>query len=242
MDGSDLEFIELKNIGTTTMDLSGLSFTEGILFTFPAGSTLSPGAFAVIASNMAVYYDFYGSSTSYDYSGNLSNGGEKIVLKTGSGRVVFSFTYSDSPPWPVQADGYGYSLISAELNPRGNPDHADYWTVSNNKNGSPMADDVMSALELPALLSDEEINLEVYPNPAKSTIYIGFTLQSDDDIEAGLYDLNGRFLQYLIKGNLPAGRHRRSIQLSSLKIEPGVYLVACKSRSSFTTKKFIYIK
>jgi hypothetical protein len=43
------EFIELKNISTTlTLDLSGISFANGITHTFPAGTTLAPGAYLVL--------------------------------------------------------------------------------------------------------------------------------------------------------------------------------------------------
>ena len=38
----DFEFVELKNFGTQTLDLSGVSFTDGISYTFPSGVTLAP--------------------------------------------------------------------------------------------------------------------------------------------------------------------------------------------------------
>jgi len=39
------EFIELKNISATqTLDLSGITFSSGITYTFPGGSALAPGA------------------------------------------------------------------------------------------------------------------------------------------------------------------------------------------------------
>ncbi|HXJ74655.1 MAG TPA: lamin tail domain-containing protein, partial [Candidatus Dormibacteraeota bacterium] len=44
VDGDEFEFVELKNIGSTTLDLSGLFFSAGIDFTFPAQTTLEPGA------------------------------------------------------------------------------------------------------------------------------------------------------------------------------------------------------
>ncbi len=43
-----LEYIELKNIGTETLDLSGVKFTEGIDYRFPQGSTTSKISLATI--------------------------------------------------------------------------------------------------------------------------------------------------------------------------------------------------
>ena len=42
--GNNLEFLELKNTGTNTLNLSGLTFTSGITFTFTNGTVLAPGA------------------------------------------------------------------------------------------------------------------------------------------------------------------------------------------------------
>src|SRR5262245_19994320 len=47
------EFVELHNAGTNAVNLNGWSLSGGIAFDFPAGLTLSPGAFVVIAKNPA---------------------------------------------------------------------------------------------------------------------------------------------------------------------------------------------
>ncbi|MCA9197308.1 MAG: lamin tail domain-containing protein, partial [Planctomycetales bacterium] len=51
------EFIEFKNIGSTTLDLSGVTVAEGpsVPFVFSAGTTLAPGAYGVIVQNMAAF-------------------------------------------------------------------------------------------------------------------------------------------------------------------------------------------
>ena len=53
IDGSELEFLELKNIGTNVLDLSGLTFTSGIQFTFANGATLGPGQYYRLGRNAA---------------------------------------------------------------------------------------------------------------------------------------------------------------------------------------------
>ena len=50
----DFEFIELENAGTTTIDLTGMQFTKGIDFTFPAGN-LAPGQHVLVVRNQAAF-------------------------------------------------------------------------------------------------------------------------------------------------------------------------------------------
>jgi hypothetical protein len=51
---SRAEFIELKNISTSkTLDLSGVTFSSGITYTFPAGTTLAPGAYTVLTESLS---------------------------------------------------------------------------------------------------------------------------------------------------------------------------------------------
>jgi len=45
------------------------------------------------------------------YTGSLSNDGERIVVRRKGGEVLIDLTYNDQLPWPVLADGLGYSMI-----------------------------------------------------------------------------------------------------------------------------------
>jgi hypothetical protein len=109
--GSNFDFIELQNISQTTLDLTGVRFTEGIEFTFPQVS-LEPGQNILVARNLTAFRSIYGTSSNIagEYSGNLSNGGENIVLKLPRPfeAAVLRFEYSDS--WYPATDGGGSSL------------------------------------------------------------------------------------------------------------------------------------
>jgi hypothetical protein len=240
VDGKQLEFIELKNTGTTTLDLSGLSFTDGISFIFPNGTTLAPKAFVIVASNTGEFNRLYGFSTDYEYSGNLSNGGEQISLETASNQTVFSFTYFDTTPWPTEPDGNGYSLISAEVNPTVDPNMVEYWAVSKYLNGSPMADDEMSVTAVEAITFAKKTDLSIYPNPSSSSVNIDFSLNSNEKTEIDLHDLNGRLLQVLVKEQLSAGDHNQYIQLGDLNLNSGIYLITLTTKNTFAAKKLIY--
>src|SRR5206468_3259216 len=49
--GNAFEFIELKNVASTNLELSGMRFTNGIRYTFPVGTFVAPGQFIILASD-----------------------------------------------------------------------------------------------------------------------------------------------------------------------------------------------
>src|SRR5205085_8331844 len=55
LDGDEFEFVELKNVAPTNLELSGVHFTDGISYTFPAGSFVAPGNVGVLVSNRAAF-------------------------------------------------------------------------------------------------------------------------------------------------------------------------------------------
>lgn len=243
IEGKEFEFIELKNTGTTTtLDLSGLTFSGGVRFTFPEGSTLAPQSFVVIASNSEMFKLLFGFPPDYQLSGHFSNAGEHVVLNTDTNVEVFSFTYSDDYPWPPEADGDGYSLVSAHINPKGDPNNPDYWTISKYLAGSPLADDERSATGTPGLFFAGKPDFTIFPNPATSVINLVFSQGTPGNVEIGFYDLNGRLIHLLIDEYMASGKHSRTIQLTSLDLKPGMYLIRLKSERVVSTRKLIYNK
>ena len=106
-----LEFVELVNTTGSTIDLTGYCFTQGIDYCFDAGTTLAPGAFLVVCGNeSAVRSAFSITNTVGDWTGQLSNEGERLTLVDASLALVDSVRYRDSGDWNIGADGFGYSL------------------------------------------------------------------------------------------------------------------------------------
>jgi hypothetical protein len=109
--GSEFDYIELQNIGDTTLNLTGVRLSDGINFAFPA-MTLEAGQYIVVVSNMASFQSTYGTGVNVagEYSGNLSNGGEKVVLSLPSplDAAILRFEYRDT--WYPATDGDGSSL------------------------------------------------------------------------------------------------------------------------------------
>lgn len=140
--GDEFEFIELKNVGAGALDLSGVRFTNGVQFTFPNGTLLGPGEFVVLVSNPTAFTGKYpGVTVGGVYSGRLSNAGEPLALVHAAGAPLVLLSYSDSAPWPVVADGQGFSIVPRNPNLNPDPANAANWRASAHPGGSPGADD-----------------------------------------------------------------------------------------------------
>ena len=55
------EFIELYNACAASVDLSGWFFEKGIIYTFPAGTTLAAGSYLVVCEDPATLQSKWGS-------------------------------------------------------------------------------------------------------------------------------------------------------------------------------------
>ena len=134
-DGSAYEFIELQNIAAEPVNLSHMSF-EGIDFTFPANSTIAPGAFVILVRDPENFNERY-PNVEIDgvYSGKLANQGEQITLKTAEGEIMTSISYNDEKGWPLTPDGRGDSLVLIDVEKE--PNDPKNWRASLELYGSP---------------------------------------------------------------------------------------------------------
>lgn len=105
------QWIELKNKGTSPVTLDGWSLSEAVSFTFPAGTTLNPGALLVVArDSTALLAKYPGRPITGPWSGSLSDEGERIVLEDAAGNPMDEVAYGTRLRWPEYADQGGASL------------------------------------------------------------------------------------------------------------------------------------
>ena len=178
--GNNLEFLELKNTGTNSLNLSGLTFSSGITFTFTNGTTLAPGQFFVLARNAAAFASKYGAVVVHGtYTGQLDNSGESLTLSHALGTPIFSVTYDDRPEWPVGPDVADFSLVQTQPGVSQAPDKGNRWRASTNPGGSPGADDPALAIA-PIVISEvlahtdppQKDAIELF-NPTGTNVNIG---------------------------------------------------------------------
>ncbi len=140
------EYIELYNRGTQTLSLEDWAFTDGIDYVFPAGTTLAPEAYLVIAKDLNLLKSLYtnlaqDSSVLGPYNGTLNNYSERIrlsyplrTLDPNTGESIIHLitadevTYYDGGRWPTWADGQGTSLELRD--PHGENNTARAWAAS----------------------------------------------------------------------------------------------------------------
>ena len=147
-DRDDYEFLELTNVGATSIDLTGVRFTLGITFSFADNTIIPSGGRIVLVKNRAAFEARYpGLSATIEiatdvlghdfFDGRLDNSGERLTLLDTNDTVIRDFIYDDELPWPL-ADGSTFSLVlkSPEIPI---PDHglATSWVASNIAGGAP---------------------------------------------------------------------------------------------------------
>jgi hypothetical protein len=178
--GDDYEFIEIKNTGSATVSLNKVAFTDGIEYAFPEGATLGGGEFLVLAANADKFEERYDFAPFGEYSGKLSDDGEKIEISdVTADEEITLVEYANRSPWPAQAAGSGFSIVPAY------GDGGNGWRSSFEVNGSPGKDDpgvvlineVLSHTDPPAKDAIELFN----PNP--QAIDVGGWYLSDKQAE-----------------------------------------------------------
>jgi hypothetical protein len=136
-DPDNFEYIEVRNIGSTPLDLNRFRIRGGVDFTF-GNDVLAAGASGVIVAHSNAFVSRYGTSPRIlgVYEGHLDNGGERIVLQGSRSEPIHAFDYSDG--WYPSTDGHGFSLVirndAAALDTWG---LAASWRPSGALNGSP---------------------------------------------------------------------------------------------------------
>ncbi|HXG49110.1 MAG TPA: lamin tail domain-containing protein, partial [Methylomirabilota bacterium] len=141
-DADEFEFLRLMNIGAVPLDLAGVRFSSGVTFDFNNGAVryVNPGASVLVVKRHAAFRARYGSEVDAlvagEYTGNLSNGGERLALVRGAS-TLRDFSYGDGGAWPESPDGDGPSLLLRD--PFSNPAHglATNWMASAMPGGMP---------------------------------------------------------------------------------------------------------
>lgn len=249
-DGTDFEFLELKNVGSATLNLGGVSFQDGVSYVFPEESMLAPGEFSLLASkksNFAARYGFYPHG---DYKGNLNNAGEYLRLESPDGDTIFNILYDDVSPWPHLEDFPGHSIVPIEFDPPQDQTQGSDWRASVEAGGSPGRDDLLLSGPEVEIVAGQGLTLaQNYPNPFRDQTWFSYSLEEDSRVELSVFNLTGQKLAVLQSGNKHAGSHIFSWdgQADGLgKLTEGIYLyrLDCSGSSGLRslTRKFVIIQ
>lgn len=204
-DGNRLEFIEITNNGDANVDLTGIYFRElGITYKFPNNAHIAGHEAIMLCSDSLLFMEYYNAVPFGQYTRKLSNKSENLVLADAWGNIIDEVCYSDSDPWPTEADGNGAYLQLKELD--SDNSLAENWTA---------CEDLWGFKEL----TDNQ-NIAIYPNPTLGNIHI---VLSDQPKCCQIVDLMGRVLQEttpsnpafdLDLGGLPSGMYLMKVRFA----------------------------
>ncbi len=103
MDHVDMEFIELYNQGSSSVDLSNWFIDDGISFKFPNGTSIGASSYLIIASNVSDFNSSFPSNNAPvvgGWTGSLRNSGEDIFLRDASFNEIDFVDYDNWNEWP----------------------------------------------------------------------------------------------------------------------------------------------
>ena len=152
-DGRMLDFIEIYNSNPYWEDISGYKLSGDVDFTFPPGTILQGGAFAVVAKSPADLGSIHAISNVFGpYTNNLPTEGT-IRLRNKENAIFLEVPYSNRPPWPVAADGTGHSLVLRR--PSHGERNPEAWDISDAVGGSPGGPDGVRSGPLRSVVINE---------------------------------------------------------------------------------------
>ena len=80
-------------------------------------------------------------------------------------------------------------------------------------------------------------NVNLYPNPAQNRTTLSYSLNSSSKVTLNIFDMNGRLISSLNKGNQSAGLHTQEISLNSLN--KGIYMIQVVTNQTTQAAKLI---
>ena len=159
-DGNRLEFIEITNNGDANVDLTGIYFRElGITYKFPNNAHVAGHQAIMLCSDSLLFMEYNNAVPFGQYTRKLSNKSENLVLADAWGNIIDEVCYSDSAPWPTEADGNGAYLQLKDLN--SDNSLAENWTA---------CEDLMNVAD-----HGETTIIAPYPNPTTGKVHIELT-------------------------------------------------------------------
>ena len=173
---NDQEFIEIKNCGSQTINLSGIYFAGlGLSYQFPANSTIAANSSLYLASKATTFFSRYGLNAFGEFYRNLSNSNQNLILSDAFGNTIDTVFYYDTAPWPTSPDGGGSYLQLIDT------------ALDNNLASSWVASNTLNLIE-----NESDSQIVIYPNPTSDLITITSKMEMS---KIEIFDLEGRFIQ-----------------------------------------------
>ncbi len=238
------EYLEIRNTGTTPLDLTGVRFSSGVDFTLTA-TTLAPGAFGLLVSSAPAFDSKYGAGLPVlgTYTGSLSNSGELIWLQLPKpfDAGIQRFTYNDK--WFPATDGGGSSLtVSRSTQPLAAWDTRDGWSglpPTPGTSGKPAITSTLSAGGAVGTPFNYQIIATNEPAAFSAlSLPLGLTLNTATGLITGIpLEADGNYID--ITASNAAGTDKRVLRIF-ITAPPAPVITSPLTALAFTTAPFRY--
>jgi hypothetical protein len=216
-ESDDLEFIEIRNTGSTIVALTGVYLIKlGVSYQFPQNSTIAAGESLYLVGDATTFQNKYGIIPFDTFARDLSNKSQNLVLSDAFGNLIDEVEYSDTAPWPEAADGDGFYLQLLDAN--SDNSLAINWVASSSE--------VLNTNDF----DNSKVNFIVYPNPAKEKLMIN----SEQTIQKiAIFNLLGQQIK-TFQVNFKSG------EINISELSKGIYFLNLKliDGGSISTKIF----
>ncbi len=126
------DWVEILNRGASAVNIGGWILRDANtdnIYVIPTGNILDPGERLVVTDSLESFTVKFPSVTNVigEPTFHFSNGGDGVRLYTPTGLIKYSVRYNDNAPWPIDADGTGFTL--EQIDEGGNPNIATTWVA-----------------------------------------------------------------------------------------------------------------
>ncbi|RSK41845.1 lamin tail domain-containing protein [Mangrovimonas spongiae] len=219
VDTQDDEFIEIYNVGMSSIDLEGYIIADGASdrHVFPAGTILPANGFITVFAGGTPTGISGISQTASSGAFGFNNGGDTVTLKNASGVEVVSYTYGSE----------GGNNQSIGRSPDFTGSFVEHSTITGN-NGRLFSPGENNDIPL-SVNQYNKTSFSVYPNPTNMG-YVNITSAKNSTISVAVYDILGK---QVINKTLT----ENTLNVSSLNA--GMYILKISQDGASTTKKLV---
>jgi len=111
------------------------------------------------------------------------------------------------------------------------------WTAAGGSNNFYIDDITISGAPLSAAALEQEIGLNIAPNPTQNFTAVSMVLENESKVEVTMMDLTGRKVMDVNAGQMAAGAHRFNVDMSAFT--PGIYFLRVAVNNGIVVKKVV---
>ncbi|MCX6149161.1 MAG: lamin tail domain-containing protein [Ignavibacteriales bacterium] len=227
------DWIELYNPKAEDQDISGWIIKDEDSthsFQIPSNTIIPAGGYWVVCEDSITFKQIYPDVK--NFSGNIPFGfgnNDQVRVFKSTGQIIDSVAYKNSLPWPVEADGKGYSLII--IDPKKDHSQPNNWTKSTLAGGSPGKSNILTSIEIKSekVLPKEFVLEQNFPNPFNPGTTIKYSLPFESNIKVIVYNSIGQIVKELVNGIRQAGQYQTTFDGS--KLSSGIYFYSMNASS-----------